>query len=38
MHYDEAEDNVYCIICTNAYHYNMINYIKVENFFVRMSY
>ena len=20
LHYDEAEDSVYCIICTNAYH------------------
>ena len=29
IHYDETEDSVYCIICTNAYHDNMINDIKV---------
>ena len=38
LHYDEAEDSVYCIICTNAYHHNMISKIKVDNFFVKRRY
>ena len=36
--YDEAEDSVYCIICTNAYHQNMINDIKVDHSFVKKGY
>ena len=35
LHYDEAEDSVSCIICTSAYHHDMINDIKVENSFVK---
>ena len=38
LHYDEAEDSVYCIICINAYLHNMINDIKVENSFVKTGY
>ena len=35
LHYSKAEDSVYYIICTNVYHHNMINDIKVENSFVK---
>ena len=38
LHYDEAEDSIYCIICTNAYHHNMINDIKSDNSFVKTGY
>ena len=38
LHYDKVEDSVYCIICTNVYHHNMINKVKVENFFVKTGY
>ena len=34
-HYDEA---VYCIICKNADHYNMLNDIRVENAFIKTGY
>ena len=37
LHYDEAED-IYCIICTNAYYHKMINNIKVEDSFVKTRY
>ena len=38
LHYDEAEDSAYCIICTNDYHHNMINDIKVVKSFVKTGY
>ena len=38
LHYDEAEDSVYCIIYTNSYHHNVINDIKVVNSFVKTGY
>ena len=37
LHYDEAED-IYCIICTNAYYHKMINNIKIEDSFVKTGY
>ena len=38
LHYDEAEDSVYCIIYTNSYHHNVINDIKIVNSFVKTGY
>ena len=38
LHYDKAEDSVYCILCTNGYHHEMINDIKVEDSFVKRGY
>ena len=38
LHYDEAEDRVYCIIYINGHHHNMINDIKLENSFAKTAY
>ena len=38
LHCDKAEVGVYCIICKNADHYNMLNDIRVENSFIRTGY
>ena len=38
VHCDKAEDSVYCIICKNADHYNMLNDIRVKNYFVKTEY
>ena len=38
LHYCEVEDSVYCIICSNAYHQNMVDDIKVEDSFVKTGY
>ena len=38
LHYDKAEDSVYCILCTNGHHHDMINDIKVEDSFVKRGY
>ena len=35
---DEVEDSLYCIICTNVYHHNMINDIIEGNSFVKTDY
>ena len=35
---DEVEDSLYCIICANVYHHNMINDIIVGNSFVTTGY
>ena len=34
----EVEDSLYCIICINAYHHNMINHIIVGSSFVKPGY
>ena len=38
LHYNEAEDSVYCIICKNADHYNMLNDVRLENSFIKTGY
>ena len=38
LHYDEAEDSVYCISCKIANHYNMLNDIRVGNCFIKTGY
>ena len=38
LHYDEAEDSVYCIICKSTDHCNMLNDIRVENSFIKTWY
>ena len=38
LHYGEAEDSVYCIICKIADHYNKLNDIRVENFSIKTGY
>ena len=35
LHYDEAEDSVYCIICKSTDHCNMLNDFRVENAFIK---
>ena len=38
LHYDEAEDRVFCIICQNAHRHDMLNDVKVEDAFIKTGY
>ena len=38
LHYDEAEDSVYCIICKIGDHYKKLNDIRVENSSIKTGY
>ena len=38
LQYGKAEDSAYCIICKNADNHNMVNDIRVENFFIKTGY
>ena len=38
LHYDVAEDRVFCVTCQNAHRHDMLNDIKVEDAFIKTGY